>query len=271
MTLYFLHPDNINILWNAICKHPLTQNFQSRQEQQQWFQNCLNDMQNRISQDCLYGYNRKGIQKEILNKLNQETILYMVNDLKSKYMQQSKKSDLTQRIQQDFLEKQREFESLMQPNKPSVTNLPIEDKDEPIKNMDDLIKQQIQSRELDIAPQPSVSLGIRSYDEIPGTKNILISEEPTTISVSEIPSQLTIKKHVTFPDTDTDALNRITLLEKELQELKVLVSKFHDILLQSSTTEATTWEGQNHKNTEDDTVGRCSNASESKMGLLDVS
>lgn len=242
MTLYYLHPNNIKILWNAICKHPLVKQFHNLSDQQQWFEQCLNRIQSRINQDQLYGFNGHGIEKELLNQLNQETILYMVQDLKSLFgrayeggldQKQNIDRDAEEKTraykvgrnpnlyQNELIEKQREFESLMQPNKPQITELPIQDKDEPIKNMDELIKLHIQSRELEIAPRPPIDVS-GSIQEIP------------LVSVIDVQPEAHDKKHVTFgEDIDQNSASiesRITALEQEIHDLRELVGMWPNIV-----------------------------------------
>jgi hypothetical protein len=248
MTLSFLHQENIRILWKAIHKYPLIQNLHTEQQQITWFNNAINQMQSRIPQEYLYssGKNGQGVPTPVLNNLNKETILFMVNDLKARFSNQefkepyrasqgtTKKSDATQQMQQSFLEKQREFEHLMQPNKPASLEFPSEDKDEPIKNMDELIKLHIRARELDVAPLPPID---PSMNNAPAGNHIQILEEPITISVSEIPRDTPTKKHVTFHDTNEGLMQQLDLeyriqqLEQELYDMRQMVLEIHGMLL----------------------------------------
>lgn len=243
MMLYYLHQENIQILWNAIRKYPVLQySIPSPSAQHQWFQECLRYMQSRIPTQYLYGENGSGIPRDLLNKLNNETIVYMVSNLKAQQQQLgqqlgqhngSKKSDATQQIQQQFLEKQREFEYMMSPNKPAVNELPSNDKDEPIKDMEKLIQQHIQSRELDIASFPTPAM-ITPTPIVASTSNTIhiLEEMPQTsvLSTSDsfVEAPTRTKKTVTFQPSDTEL--RLDHIEKELQDLKQMISSIHGML-----------------------------------------
>jgi hypothetical protein len=240
--------ENQLLLWNTINKHPQIYKLPN-DRRQSWFQQCIQNIRDQYPPHVL----NSNLSREHLNELNQKSIIYMVNELKSipssqqdsyfpaigsqrsdirshpsrpsglassdntnvpASMYSVKKSDTTSFMQQQLFEKQKELEFMMQKPKPDAIEIPTENVDEPIKNMDELIQQHMKFRELDIAPFPTT----QTIPSTPSSTPILnITSESVPISVTDIDQAP--KKHVTFRD---DLEKRVDALEKRVLSLQKL-------------------------------------------------
>ena len=177
MTL-FIHPENQKIIWETIHRHSSIESIHPS-VRTDWFKGVVKKMYETIPKPWF----QQKMTTDQLNMINQATIKYMINDLKPVILQQPQytshqqqshqqhsqqpfsnnnsasifsenKSQSTDAIQERFLEKQKEMENMLNVKAPSQMNFKIDEIDEPISNMDELIKQHISQRELDIQPVP---------------------------------------------------------------------------------------------------------------------
>jgi hypothetical protein len=171
MSIY-VTPENQKLLWNTLHKSPLiVQVFSQNQIQQkeQWFKSIIEMFFNQ--------YRFKTLSKRDLQQLNQDTLTNMMQQLReyiSKNQppaQQNNMSNTTietppipQNNRQDFFnnqfqQRQKEYEQMV--DKPVKDAIDFRDKldDEPISNMDELIRTHMQMRENELkqyAPPPPV-------------------------------------------------------------------------------------------------------------------
>ena len=243
MSLYINH-ENQRILWESIQQHPSI-DLIPQHDRNDWFKNIVKNVYETIPRPW---FHRK-ITTEELNLLNQSTIRRMLGDLKppavslppgnntERYgdhmsgqgammyneasMDVGIKSAHTPMIQQRYLEKQQELESMLrQPNPTTPVDFKMSTLDEPITNMEELLQKHAREREQDLAldprvttmtPQRSINASdasasfqasnssgdLRSPSELvvqglsaplPSQNNIKINitEEPVTISIMDL-------------------------------------------------------------------------------------
>jgi hypothetical protein len=241
MSLYINH-ENQRILWESIQQHPSIELI-PKHDRNDWFKNIVKNVYETIPKPW---FHRK-ITTEELNLLNQSTVRRMLGDLKPpmvslpnqyqqpvnnmerygnhmSYNEESMdvgiKSAHTPMIQQRYLEKQQELESMLrQPNPATTVDFKMSTLDEPITNMEELLQKHAREREQDLALDPRVtpiiplnsSGDLRSPSELVvqrllGTEALLpdapatfpvsstnnikinITEEPVTISIIDLVS-----------------------------------------------------------------------------------
>jgi len=170
----YIHPENQKLLWNTIQKTPIFNNLGSRQTQ--WFKSVIQHFYEEYP-------NAKIIKtKDELQNINRATISFMVNNLKQMFQQTAPKSQdiplptntgSTERItyyNDQFNNRQKEYESMnAKPLPPSNDIVDEKISDEAITNMDELIRQQIEQRELElkIYGQSQMPNKISINEEIP--------------------------------------------------------------------------------------------------------
>jgi hypothetical protein len=158
----YIHPENQKLLWNTIQKTPIFNNLGSRQTQ--WFKSVIQHFYEEYP-------NAKVIKtKDELQTINRATVSFMVNSLKEMFQpkQTATPSSETnygntllpsttgsnERVSyynDQFNNRQKEYESMNAKPLPP-TNSIVDEKisDEAITNMDELIRQQIEQRELEM-------------------------------------------------------------------------------------------------------------------------
>jgi len=254
MSLYINH-ENQRILWESIQQHPSI-DLIPQYDRNDWFKNIVKNVYETIPKPW---FHRK-ITTEELNLLNQSTVRRMLGDLKppmvslpNQYQQPGNntekyghnmsgqgtmiypsyneesmdvgiKSAHTPMIQQRYLEKQQELESMLrQPNPTTPVDFKMSTLDEPITNMEELLQKHAREREKDLALDPrvttmtpliSMNVSDASASFQASSQNnikINITEEPVTISIMDLVSDQTLpvikktsalKKHISFQDED---------------------------------------------------------------------
>jgi len=153
----FLSDDNIKILWDLITEEEL-------------FKNKPNDMKRNISQMFINNieafYHAEKMSAKSLVDLNKKYMIAILNFIKQlpaskiqkpekllapqalthEVFQQEKRSQ----FDKDYEKRQNEFESSMSLPKPQVPEFSDKTKDEPLKNMEDILKQMTAQRNYDI-------------------------------------------------------------------------------------------------------------------------
>jgi hypothetical protein len=154
------------------------------------------------------------------------------------------KSNHTDVIQSRFLEKQKEMESMLNAKAPSEVNFKIDEIDEPISNMEELIKQHMSQRELDIQPITSsiipkgtdrpklVIMEELDQQSVRDARNVQVPVlniiTPSIVSHSEIN-----EKHVTFHEqnhADVEILQMKTQIQTLQNDVSQLKTMMHDFL-----------------------------------------
>jgi hypothetical protein len=243
MSLYINH-ENQRILWESIQQHPSIYII-PQEQRNHWFKNIVKNVYDNIPKPW---FQRK-ITTEELNYLNQSTVRHMLGDLKpppvanlppradispplsNQYQQDAYtsfpaaapsyneesmdvgiKSAHTPMIQQRYLEKQRELESMLrQPNPTTTVDFKMSTLDEPITNMEELLKKHAREREQDLVLDPNSSgnlatfrvsseeatrnVGPLSNTPVAITTNNLrinITEEPVTIAIIDVNTDIPV-------------------------------------------------------------------------------
>lgn len=178
MSLY-IHLENQKRIWENISKHPQFQHFDPTHngtgEKKTWFREII---------QFFYENNKfKILSVQDLQQLNRETMTYMIHSIKklekeyennpigasSGSLQEAPATSLTvsrgyisEKKQEDmnrhFNERQKEYDSMLTRKPSEPIDFKIQMTDEPIENMDELIRIHTQQRENDIkitAPEPT--------------------------------------------------------------------------------------------------------------------
>jgi hypothetical protein len=169
MSLY-VTPENQKLLWNTLHKSPLImQVFSPNQNQQkeQWFKSIIEGFFNQ--------YRFKTLSKRDLQQLNQDTLSHMMQQLRDYLSKNSLKTviestssintpPIPQNNRQDifnnqFQQRQKDYEQMQEKKAPDAIDFRDKLDDEPISNMDELLKSHMQMRENELkqyAPPPPV-------------------------------------------------------------------------------------------------------------------
>jgi hypothetical protein len=158
----YIHPENQKLLWNTIQKTPIFNNLGSQQTQ--WFKSVIQHFYEEYP-------NAKIIKsKDELQNINRATISFMVNSLKEMFQPKQTATPLSEpsygntslpsttgsneRVSyynDQFNNRQKEYESMnSKPLPPSNDIVSEKISDEAITNMDELIRQQMEQRELEL-------------------------------------------------------------------------------------------------------------------------
>ena len=156
----YVHPENQKLLWNTIQKTPIFNNLGSRQTQ--WFKSVIQHFYEEYP-------NAKLIKtQQELQDINRATLSFMVNSLKQQFVQPkqmqspihepnntslpstSGSNERMSYYNDQFNNRQKEYESMnTKPLPPSNDIVSEKISDEAITNMDELIRQQIEQREIE--------------------------------------------------------------------------------------------------------------------------
>lgn len=202
MSLFIL-PENQKIIWDTINKAPQFSDFgkYTNESKEDWFREIIQQIYNK--------HKDKSMNVQELRQLNKETISTMIHSLKSKtttytninsidtdtfntsYINENKTATRNYMLEQkqevlnkEFVNRQQEFESLM--SRKQVKEIDFReqtDTDQPIENMDELLKKHIRDREYEIEStqskppfvnEGSVSKSVKWASDIDNTKSSYI-------------------------------------------------------------------------------------------------
>ena len=219
MALY-IHPENQTILWNALSSSPLFSAFNTLPKRKEdWFRDII---------QFFYNNSKKEINSNELQILNRDTIAYMINIMKAYHKNNNtlhlynkppllnvansfisvnnnqnlgRTGDMgsiatrslisdqkEQFISREFNERQLEYESMLVKDPPKNVDFQTISIDEPISNMDELIKQHMLDRESELiqyAPPP-----INNNNIIPILKIDNVNDDTLLTNVIEIRKNL---------------------------------------------------------------------------------
>lgn len=234
MSIYVTQ-ENQKLLWNTLHKSPLLVEVFSQnqiQQKEQWFKSVIEMFFNQ--------YRFKTLSKRDLQQLNQDTLTNMMQQLreyisKNQTIQNNGSSSpsttietppIPQNNRQDlfnnqFQQRQKEYEKMI--DKPVKDTIDFRDKmdDEPISNMDELLRTHMQMRENELkqyAPPPPIPS---------------LSEENVTVQIKEV--EPTKPKNTIVPNVE-DKIQKlqeqIDILTKKMEEMQA------QLQLQSTKTPA---------------------------------
>ena len=235
----YIHPENQKLLWNTIQKTPIFNNLGSQQTQ--WFKSVIQHFYEEYP-------NAKTIKtKDELQNINRATISFMVNSLKEMFQPKQTPTSLSQpnygntslpstsgsneRVSyynDQFNNRQKEYESMnAKPLPPSNDIVSEKISDEAITNMDELIRQQMEQRELELKMygQSPMSKKISINEDVQIPINAVIHAELNNEIVEERP-----KRNVSWKDENneltelkkivTELSDTINIMKEELERLK---------------------------------------------------
>ena len=161
----YIHPENQKLLWENMLKIPIFSHIfnTGSHEPELWFKQII---------QLFYQKHPHIKNKNELASINKQTILYMIKQLQQmenntnsehiqnpqKYMMQNDENSMmhkikkenTETIQMQFDLRQKEYMSLLEPQKPSEMNFKESGHDTIITNMDELIQKHMAERENDL-------------------------------------------------------------------------------------------------------------------------
>jgi hypothetical protein len=247
MTLY-VNPENQKLLWNIINKHPkITEYFSNKPSENKtyWFQSCIGYIYENIKYENL--------TIEMLQHYNKETLKYMLstiikqptinNDLRNEmqYSRTNIEQNMSQTIQhnipksdllnQSFAIRQKEYEDMVEKKVPDTIDFRDKIDDEPISNMDEVLRTHLQMRENELKQYAPLSV----VSEIENSK--IITDKNIIDNVQESNS----KKSVSWDDSEIEILKKqirdlFKKMDKMQEEIDVL-KYTKDIIQQEEITE----------------------------------
>jgi hypothetical protein len=229
----YIDPKNQTLLWNTIHKHPsiyvvFPNDPYSNNIKNNWFKNIISQ---------IYSNLPSTISKETLLEKNKETLSVMNQDLKNRMnttnIQNIQNEPIYSRnqkdnsINNDFQQRQKEYELMMK--KPVVEEISFKENsnDGVIKNMDELIQQQLREREQDLQ---RISKTYESI-QIPPKLNIkenIPEKELTVVDLPIMETEKIEKKSVSWGSSSIIEYNH--LLETKLDELNKKYDELFDYL-----------------------------------------
>jgi hypothetical protein len=215
MALY-VNPENQKLLWNIINKHPkIIEYFSNRPSENQsyWFQSCIGYIYENIK------YENLTIEK--LQHCNKETLKYMLstiikeppinNDLRDEmqYSRTNVEQNMTHNIPKSellnktFAIRQKEYEDMIEKKVPDTIDFRDKIDDEPISNMDEVLRTHLQMRENELKQYAPLSV-------VPENKNNSDIEDSK------------LKKSVSWEDSE------IEILKKQIRDLFKKMDKMQE-------------------------------------------
>jgi hypothetical protein len=237
-----VHPENQQLIWNIISSNPFASQFfqvNTHINKEQWFKTMIEHFYNM--------YKGQNIDKNDLNHLNKEILTYMIQNLHNMSSQNKPparqpevfntpstiptppipENNREELYKQQFLQKQQEYQSLLERKIPANVDFREKDKDTAISNMDELIKQQINERNayLNLHPAPSQNVLPAAATTIPQN------------NIQLVPETTDMKKNVKIKvDANTDNAQILKLLDEQKSELSSLRSLMIELSKQVGIT-----------------------------------
>lgn len=223
----FIHAQNQSLLWNIISNIDITKAIfvEGSPQKSIWFKNII--------EEFYIKYYGRNISIDELRELNRQVITYMVENLKTIYKSTAKPQSVQVQLQaepqtiysrnapqeynEQFDKRQKEYETMVKKPLPPEVNFSENIKDEPISNMEELIKQQLQMREYEISsiqgPGPVA----------PATNNNITIHKEEDVSVQPDIDE-TKSKRVSWSDEST--------IQQDLELIKSQIADLYNIVQQ---------------------------------------
>jgi hypothetical protein len=225
----YIHPENQKLLWNTIQKMPIFENLGSQKTQ--WFKSVIQHFYEE------YPTAKTIKTKDELQNINRATISFMVNNLKTREQKPIPKppdsllptyTGSNERMafyNDQFNNRQKEYEMMnAKPLPPSNDIVSEKISDEVITNMDELIRQHIEQRELEM----------KMYGQAPMPAKITINEDvqiPNNSIIDADNGEHKPKRNVSWKNVEhtefeelkkmvIDLMNTVDILKKRLDEIK---------------------------------------------------
>lgn len=185
----FIHPQNQSLLWNIISNMDITKTIflEGSTQKSIWFKNIIEEFYIKH-----YGRN---LSLDELRELNRQAIAHMMENLKTMYKSSPRQRlvhaqvepqtiysrSAPQEYNEQFDRRQKEYETMVKKPLPPEVNFSENIKDEPISNMEELIRQQQQMREYEISsiqgPGPTVQVPINNNITIHKEENVAVQPD----------------------------------------------------------------------------------------------
>lgn len=237
----YIHVENQQLLWNTINKYGLFHLlYKDENEKKMWFKNTIASIYEK------YGQNIYDV--ESLQKINKETTVYMIKylkEMKSKsytpdeitaqntaqnknltYMgkqeEQAYKQDLYNKA---FGEKQKEYENMFLKQTPPDVKFTENINDEPITNMEELLKKHQLEREKELNMFPAPVTPINTMDNLK-IQNTIEKEKNRKVNFSDkadiysINNENTEESIIEIKNTLHDLVNKYNNIIEELKLLR---------------------------------------------------
>lgn len=242
----FIHSENQTLLWNIISNMDITNAVfvQGSPQKSIWFKNIIEEFYIKI-----YG---KQLTVVELRELNRQVITYMTNNLREIQKKVSRQLVLTEppkpkqnvfyepkteysrnsaggnsEIYNDiFSKRQKDYEAMIVKPVPPKVEFSENLKDEPISNMEELLKAQQKQREYDMQSQITPPLNTAH-------PKVMISKEDISLPIDDI-IENDLKKKVTWSDEHEikdEIKNDILLLKSQLKTVTEKIDNLRNDLL----------------------------------------
>ena len=203
----FISNENQNLLYEMIHKTPeIQKRFSTLDEKNRWFREIIQHFYRQLPQS---------IDREMLKKVNRDTLGYMVNSLKTVIEQPARiiieQKPVTLLKKEQPLEP-KEYTSFFDIPKPKIIDFSEQLNDEVITNMDELIEQQKQLREREL----------QEYAPPPPMPMPMANSLPKITILEDLPKQ---ERHVHFSEVPSID-ERMTTIENKIDALMDMFSAF---------------------------------------------
>ena len=243
MSLYVVS-ENQELLWNVISKNSYIQTFFSQYNPDtkvDWFKSIVSKFYDQ--------YRNQKLTVNDLNRVNKETISYMIQNIREQTNTQSNPTSpvndtnmiqpvnsytintppiVTNNRQElyanQFEQRQSEYAAMTKRNIPDDVNFAEKNDDGVIENMDTLIQQQLKQREYDmnnIPPHMSSQINTPTIHSNEGERPKLNIDNNSNINISiqEIKQPILDKKSVSWKDEEDNQDNVFTLLKENIKSI----------------------------------------------------
>jgi len=231
----FIHSQNQSLLWNIISNMDITKAIfvEGSPQKSIWFKNII--------EEFYIKYYGRNLSIDELRELNKQVIGYMVDNLKTIYKSAAKPSSVqvqspiepqtiysrsaafnkTEQYNEQYGLRQKEYDTMVK--KPFVQEVNFSEnvKDEPISNMEELIRQQQQMREYEIS-----SLQMQGPGPVPsqGPNNITIFKEENVSVQPDNEIDESKPKKVSWSDESTIQQD-LDLIKSQIADLYAIVQQ----------------------------------------------
>ena len=236
----FIHSENQTLLWNIVSNMDITKSVfvDGSPQKAIWFKNII--------EEFYIKYYGRTLSTSELRELNRAVLSHMTENLRSikgRSMVQSQKSvpvvnqepqtvysrnnGQTNEYNQQFSNRQQEYENMMKRPNPPEPNFSDNIKDEPISNMEELLKQQQQQREYELnSIRPVIDASVRETIKIH-------KQEDISIGADRVIDDSKTKK-VSWSD-EINIQNELLTIKEQLAQLLIIVEELRGVKKSGAT------------------------------------
>ena len=236
----FIHSENQTLLWNIVSNMDITKSVfvDGSPQKAIWFKNII--------EEFYIKYYGRTLSTSELRELNRAVLSHMTENLRSikgRSMVQSQKSvpvvnqepqtvysrnnGQTNEYNQQFSNRQQEYENMMKRPNPPEPNFSDNIKDEPISNMEELLKQQQQQREYELnSIRPVIDASVRETIKIH-------KQEDISIGADRVIDDSKTKK-VSWSD-EINIQNELLTIKEQLAQLLIIVEELLGVTKSGAT------------------------------------